>query len=102
MKCSKCNYEWRERLLAPKACPRCKRYLWNGDAPVPADALKPGNLKRDKRGPKMPEAAIGVKFVETIASKAKLCPRCDGKLSHQGSKYTCTGTCGQVFQEGQV
>lgn len=31
MKCVKCRYQWfPRRQEVPKACPRCKRYDWDG------------------------------------------------------------------------
>jgi len=29
-KCEICRYEWLARTENPKACPKCKRYDWNG------------------------------------------------------------------------
>ena len=32
--CNKCGHTWRNRLIRkPKACPRCKRYDWEEEAP---------------------------------------------------------------------
>ena len=29
-KCDLCKYTWVSKKILPKACPKCKRYDWNG------------------------------------------------------------------------
>jgi len=31
LKCKRCGYIWKSKLVLPKQCPRCKRYDWNKD-----------------------------------------------------------------------
>ncbi len=32
MLCKLCGHEWKSRKVHPLACPRCKRYDWDGTA----------------------------------------------------------------------